>query len=40
VIAEKKEINLFSQSLKNKDAVSQHRGLISGVASGKSVGIH
>jgi hypothetical protein len=38
VIAEKKESNLHSRSLENRDAVSQHRGLSSGVASGKSVG--
>jgi hypothetical protein len=38
MIAEKKESNLRSRSLKNRDAVSQHRGLSSGVASGKSIG--
>ena len=38
VIAERKESNLRSWSLANRDAVSQHRGLSSGVASGKSVG--
>ena len=38
VIAERKESNLRSWSLENRDAVSQHRGLSSGVASGKSVG--
>jgi hypothetical protein len=38
VIAEKKESNLHSRSLENRDSVSQHRGLSSGVASGKSVG--
>ena len=39
VIAEKKESNLCSWSLENKDSVSQHRGLSSGVASGKSIWI-
>jgi hypothetical protein len=38
VIAERKESNLRSWSLANRDAVSQHRGLSSGVASGKSAG--
>jgi hypothetical protein len=38
VIAEKGESNPRSRSLANRDAVSQHRGLSSGVASGKSVG--
>jgi hypothetical protein len=38
VIAERKESNLHSWSLENRDAVSQHRGLSSGVASGKSAG--
>jgi hypothetical protein len=38
VIAERKESNLRSWSLENRDAVSQHRGLSSGVASGKSAG--
>jgi hypothetical protein len=38
VIAERKESNLCSWSLENRDAVSQHRGLSSGVASGKSAG--
>ena len=37
VIAERKESNLFSWSLANRDAVSQHRGLSLEVASGKSV---
>jgi hypothetical protein len=36
VIAERKESNLHLWSLANRDAVSQHRGLILGVASGKS----
>ena len=40
VIAERKESSLRSWSLENGDAVSQHRGLSSGVASGKSAGIH
>ena len=39
VIVERKESNLHSRSLENKDSVSQHRGLRSGVASGKSIGI-
>jgi hypothetical protein len=38
VIAERKESNLRSWSLENRDVVSQHRGLSSGVASGKSAG--
>ena len=38
VITERGESNLPSWSLANKDAVSQHRGLSSGVASGKFVG--
>jgi hypothetical protein len=38
VIAEREESNLRSWSLENRDAVSQHRGLNSGVASGKSTG--
>jgi hypothetical protein len=38
VIVEKKESNLHSRSLENKDSVSQHRGLNSRVASDKSVG--
>jgi hypothetical protein len=37
-MAEKKESNLRSRSLANKDSVLQHRGLSSGVASGKSIG--
>jgi hypothetical protein len=37
VIVEKKESNLRSRSLANRDSVSQHRGLSSGVASGKSI---
>jgi hypothetical protein len=40
VIVERKESNLHSWSLEKRDAVSQHRGLISGVASGKSAGSH
>jgi hypothetical protein len=36
VIVEKGESNPRSRSLANIDAVSQHRGLNSGVASGKS----
>jgi hypothetical protein len=36
VIAEKGESNPHSRSLENRDAVSHHRGLSSGVASGKS----
>jgi hypothetical protein len=38
VIAERKESNLHSWSLANIDSVSQHHGLNSGVASGKSAG--
>ena len=38
VIEERKDCNLRSWSLENRDAVSQHRGLSSGVASGKSAG--
>jgi hypothetical protein len=34
------ESNPRSRSLENRDAVSQHRGLSSGVASGKSIGSH
>jgi hypothetical protein len=34
------ETNLHSRSLENRDAISQHRGLSSGVASGKSIGSH
>ena len=34
----KKESNLHSRSLADRDTVSQYRGLSSGVASGKSVG--
>ena len=38
VIAERKESNLRSWSLANRDAVSQYRGFSLGVASGKSAG--
>ena len=38
VIAGREESNLRSWSLANRDAVSQHCGLSSGVASGKSAG--
>jgi 3-deoxy-D-arabino-heptulosonate 7-phosphate (DAHP) synthase len=40
VIAERKDCNLHSWSLADRETQSQqHRGLSSGVASGKSVGV-